>query len=268
MAAVITSVGYLTFVQQRFYFRVDFFYVFLLMPATLAVVSLLRDVRLPASPTIVYAALVIVMFVLAFVDILINQSVYEWWKDNSWFISLGASIAVLAAAALSVFLQNCHYGVIRSLFLFSSLALLFGLSRSHPYGEAFFEGDRPPYRDGYARVKQGIDFIRDNYHGSYHNFWLMDGPADEIWLFRSFMRCESEFAYPARLPDPRVHWQQSVTEADGLIVVANEPTLSSVAQETLAGAGVGASVYESKEIRSGGVAYYVLLLDLSPLPRT
>jgi hypothetical protein len=89
------------------------------------------------------------------------------------------------------------------------------------------------------------------------NFWLGDVPGDEAkLLFRSFVRCDYEYAYPYRFPDAELHRQQPLPEADGLIVVSNEATLSPSAQTMLAQAGIVASVYQSREISIGNVRYY------------
>jgi hypothetical protein len=239
------------------------------MPAALTLGCLLRDLRLHVVPAVLYVALFALMSLIIYANLASVQVFYQWWLINSWAASLALAFAVLAIVVWSAFSKNRLAGV-RKVALLSCLVLFFGVGRSNGYGHAFFEGNRPAVRAGYDRVKLGIGFIRDHYHGKFPNFWLADvsGAEDEIWLFKSFVRCESEFAYPLRLPDPREHWQQPIAprQADGLIVISNEPTLSRAAQATLAAAGVAPVVYQSKEISSGGIRYYILLLDLFELP--
>ena len=79
------------------------------------------------------------------------------------------------------------------------------------------------------------------------------------------MRCESELIYPDRLPDPKVRWQQPLSEANGLIVVSGDRKLSQKARSTLAMAGLVGHTYASKKIARDNVEYHILLLDLSPL---
>lgn len=276
LAAMVVSVCYLTFVQQRFYFMYDYWYVFLLMPATLALACLLRDLRLQLVPALLYVVLFALMSMITYANLALVDAFYVWWSSHCWEVSLGLAIATLAIVVWSAFSNN-HLARVRSLALLSCLLLFFGLGLSSNKGQSgFIYGDQPSVRAGYDRVKLSINFIRDHYHGKFPNFWLgeVSGAEDETWLFKSFVRCGSEFAYPDRLPDPEVHWQQSIApgqahglmvvpgQADGLIVVSNAPTLSRAAQATLAGAGVAARVYQSKEISGGGAHYYVLLLDL------
>jgi hypothetical protein len=269
LAAMIVSVCYLTFIQQRYYFMYDVYYVFLLMPTTLALASLLRGLCLHVAPAALYLALLVLMSVIIYVNVALDRAFYVWWNTNSWEVSLGLAIAILTIVVWFAFFDN-QLASVRSLTLLSCLLLFFGLGHSHNKGgSAFFEGDRPSVRAGYDRVKLGINFIRDHYHGKFPNFWLaeLSGAQDGEWLFKSFVRCRSELTYPLRLPDPEVHWQQPIApgQADGLIVVSNEPTLSRAAQTTLAGAGVVPLVYQSKEISSAGIRYYILLLDLVEL---
>jgi hypothetical protein len=266
IAAVIVSFGYLTFIQHQFYFKHDYYYVFLLIPATLSLASLLRDLRSHVVPTVLYVTLFALMCVITYANLVLTKVFHEWAEVDFWAVPLGLAGAIVAIVVSSALSKN-RLPPVCQVALLSCLLLFFGVGRSNGYGGAFFEGDRPDIRAGYDRVKLGINFIRDHYRGTFPNFWLADvpGAGDEIWLFRSFVRCESEFVYPDHLPDPEVHWQQPLAEADGAIVISNEPTISPAAQTTLAGAGITARVYQSKEISSVGVRYYVLLLDLIKL---
>jgi hypothetical protein len=266
VVSIVVSFAYFTFVQERYYFKEDKFYWFLLMPGALTLACLLRDLRLHVIPAaVLYMALITLMMAITYVNLALAAVFHQWWEVNSWAASLGLAIAILGLVMTSALSAN-RVTVVRNIALLTCLVLFFGFGHSTGYGREFFNGDRPSVRDRYDRIKLGINFIRDHYHGKFPNFWLADVPGDEAkLLFRSFVRCDYEYAYPYRLPDAELHRQQPIAEADGLIVVSNEATLSPSARATLAKADVVANVYQSKEISSGNVRYYVLLLDLFKL---
>jgi hypothetical protein len=125
----------------------------------------------------------------------------------------------LASAKVLLVLCILFFGLSQS----NSVAAVFFAANSRVPGDGF-AGDWPAVRAGYSRVKVGINFIRDNYHGTFPNFWLANIPgADDVtWLVRSFVRAMPD---GDRLPDPNVLWQQSLSESDGLIIISGEPTL-------------------------------------------
>jgi hypothetical protein len=266
LAATILSFGYFTFIQPTQYFMYDCWYVFLLMPCALALACLLRDLRSPVPPAVLYAFLFAIMSLLAYMNLAFIRASYGWWQFYSWQLSLGLAIGVfiLSFGYVSNLIRP---NLVRNLALVLSLCLFFGFGlSSHANQSAFYYGDVPSFRASYSRVKLGINFIRDHYRGGFPNFWLADiqGVEDETWLFRSFARCRSESNYPFRIPDPEVNGQQRIApgQANGLIVVSEEPNLNPSAEQTLGSAGLSAVVYKSKEISSEGVRYYILLLDL------
>src|SRR5262249_22341506 len=103
LAAMAVSVGFLTFVQGRFYFMEDQHFVFLLVPAALALACLLRDLRLPVAPVVLYVALFALISAIAYANLVMAHVFDQGWRINSWAVSLALAIAVLALVVWSAF---------------------------------------------------------------------------------------------------------------------------------------------------------------------